>query len=102
MDMSNLIKQAQQLQQNLSSLQEELAGKEVTGTAGAGMVSATFNGRCDLVALHMDAELVRPENTQMLRDLLVAAINDGLHKAKEMAKGEMGRLTGGINIPGLF
>ncbi len=102
MDMSNLIKHAQQLQQNLSELQEELAGREVTGTAGAGMVSATFNGRCDLVALHMDAELVRPENTQMLRDLLVAAINDGLHKAKEMARGEMGRLTGGINIPGLF
>ena len=102
MDMNNLIKHAQQLQQNLSNLQEELAGREVTGTAGAGMVSATFNGRCDLVALHMDAELVRPENTQMLRDLLVAAINDGLHKAKEMARGEMGRLTGGINIPGLF
>ncbi|NLZ18027.1 MAG: YbaB/EbfC family nucleoid-associated protein [Desulfobulbaceae bacterium] len=102
MDMNNLMKQAQQFQQNLKALQDELAGKEVTGSAGAGMVRATFNGQCDLVALHMDAELVTPENTQMLQDLLQAAINDGLRKAKELAKGEMSRLTGGISIPGLM
>ncbi len=102
MDMSNLMKQAQQFQQNLKSLQDELATKEVTGSAGAGMVSATFNGQCDLVALHMDPEPVSQENTQMLQDLLMAAINDGLRKAKELAKDEMSRLTGGINIPGLM
>jgi DNA-binding YbaB/EbfC family protein len=102
MDMSNLMKQAQQFQQNLKELQDELAHKEVTGNAGAGMVSATFNGQCELVALHMDAELVRPENMQMLQDLLLAAINDGLHKAKNLAKDEMSRLTGGINLPGLM
>ena len=102
MDMNNLMQQAQQFQQNLKNLQDELAKKEVTGSAGAGMVSATFNGQCDLIALHMDPELVTPENTQMLQDLLLAAMNDGLRKAKELAKGEMGRLTGGLNSPGLM
>ena len=102
MDMMNLMKQAQQLQQNLKSMQEELADREVTGTAGAGMVTATFNGRIELVGLHIDPVLITPANARMLGDLLSAAVNDGLGKAKDMAKSEMGRLTGGINIPGLF
>ena len=102
MDFQNIMKQAQQLQQNIKTVQEELEKREVTGTAGAGMVSATFNGRFELVDLRMDAELVRPENAGMLADLLKAAINDGLRKTKETAKTEMGRLTGGMHIPGLF
>ena len=102
MDFQNIMKQAQQLQQNLKTVQEDLEKREVTGTAGAGMVSAVFNGRFELVDLRIDAELARPENVGMLTDLLKAAINDGLRKTKETAKSEMARLTGGINIPGLF
>ena len=102
MDIQNLVQQAHKLQQNLKSLQEDLEKREATGAAGAGMVSAVFNGRFELVDLRIDAELVRPENAGMLTDLLKAAINDGLRKTRETAKSEMGRLTGGINIPGLF
>lgn len=102
MDIRNLVQQAHKLQQNLKSLQENLEKREATGSAGAGMVGATFNGRFELVDLRIDAELVRPENAGMLTDLLKAAINDGLRKTRETAKSEMGRLTGGINIPGLF
>lgn len=102
MDMFNLMKQAQQLQKNLKAVQDDLATREVSGSAGAGMVSATFNGQIELVSLQIDPNLISPDKVQMLNDLLRAAINDGLHKAKDMARSEMGKLTGGINIPGLF
>ena len=100
MDMADLMKQAQQFQQNLKTVQDELATKKVTGRAGGGMVIATFNGQCDLLTLSMENDLLQPDNKQMLQDLLVAAINDGLRQAKELAKTEMGKLTGGMNIPG--
>lgn len=102
MNMSDLMKQAQQFQERLADVQHELGGKQVTGSAGAGMVTATLNGKGELLDLAIEQALVQPDNTQMLQDLVVAAVNDGLNKAKELGKSEMAKLTGGMNIPGLF
>ena len=102
MNMSDLMKQAQQFQERLSTVQNELGAKQVSGTAGAGMVSVTVNGKGELLNLIIEPALVQPDNTQMLQDLIVAAVNDGLNKAKELSKGEMVKLTGGLNIPGLM
>lgn len=102
MNMGDLMKQAQQFQERLTTVQNELAGRQVNGSAGAGMVTATLNGKGELLALSIEPQLVQPENTQMVQDLVVAAVNDGLHKARELGKTEMARLTGGLQIPGLI
>lgn len=102
MNMGELMKQAQQFQERLANIQTDLAGKQVTGSAGAGMVTTTFNGKGELLGLVMEEQLVRPENVQMLQDLVLAAVNDGLRKAKEQEKAEMVKLTGGMQIPGLI
>ena len=102
MNMGELMKQAQQFQERLANIQNELAGKQVTGSAGAGMVTTTFNGKGEVLSLVVEEQLVRPENVQMLQDLVLAAVNDGLRKAKEQEKAEMVKLTGGMQIPGLL
>lgn len=102
MNMSDLMKQAQQFQEKLATVQNDLGNRQVTGSAGAGMVTATLNGKGELLDLTIEKAMVQPENTQMLQDLVVAAVNDGLNKAKELGKSEMARLTGGLNIPGLL
>ena len=102
MKMGDIMKQAQQLQERMGSMQEELATKMVTGTAGGGMVTATVNGSSELIGLAIEKDVINPEEAQMLQDLIVAAVNDGLRKAKELGKEEMGKLTGGFNIPGMF
>jgi DNA-binding YbaB/EbfC family protein len=102
MDMGNLMKQAQQFQEQLSKVQEELGTKTVTGSAGGGMVTTTFNGRSELVDLVIEPEVVNASDVQMLQDLVRSAVNDGLVKAKKLGQGELGKLTGGMNIPGLF
>jgi len=102
MNMSDLMKQAQQFQEKLAAVQTDLGNRQVTGSAGAGMVVVTFNGRCELLDLTIEPALVQPENTGMLQDLVTAAVNDGLNKARELSKTEMARLTGGLNIPGLL
>jgi len=102
MNMGDLLKQAQQFQERLGAVQEELAGKVVTGTAGGGMVTATVNGKGELVGLAIEQDLVNPDEVAMLQDLVMAAVNDGLTKARELGKQEMGKLTGGLNLPGMF
>ncbi len=102
MDMGNLMKQAQQFQEQLSKVQEELGTKTVTGSAGGGMVTTTFNGRSELVDIVIESEVVNADDVQMLQDLVRSAVNDGLVKAKKLGQGELGKLTGGMNIPGLF
>ena len=102
MNMGDLMKQAQQFQQQLSSIQQELGSKTVTGSAGGGMVTTTFNGRSELLDVAIEPEVVNPDDVQMLRDLIKAAVNDGLVKAKQLGQSELGKLTGGVNIPGLF
>ncbi|MFB3926319.1 MAG: YbaB/EbfC family nucleoid-associated protein [Syntrophales bacterium] len=100
-DFGNIIKQAQQIQQKMLRLQEELASKTVEAAAGGGMVVAVVNGKHELVSLKIEKEVVDPEDIEMLQDLVIAAVNEGVRKAQEMAQVEMSKITGGINIPGL-
>ena len=102
MNISDMMKQAREFQDKMATVQEELGTRMVTGTAGGGMVTATVNGRGELVGLAIEKEIVDPEDIQMLQDLIVAAVNDGVRKATELGKSEMSKLTGGLNIPGMF
>jgi len=102
MNMGDLLKQAQQFQQKMGTIQEELSHKVVTGTAGGGMVTATVNGKGELVGLAIEPDIVNPDDVQMLQDLIRAAVNDGLNKARELGREEMSKLTGGLNLPGMF
>ena len=99
--MGNMMKQAQKLQSQMLKLQEELAQKTVESSAGGGMVTVVANGRQQIVSIKIESEVVDPEDVDMLQDLILAAVNDALAKAQEMVSSEMGKLTGGLNIPGL-
>ena len=102
MDMNEIMRQAQQMQQKLGQVQDELANKSVTATVGGGMVSVTVNGRNELLSIHIDKEVINPDDQVMLQDLIVSAVNEGTKKAQDMAQAEMRKLTGGLNIPGIF
>ena len=102
MNMKQMVKQAQQFQQRLTEKQGELAGRQVSATVGGGMVSATVNGRHELISLTIDKEVVDPADPQMLQDLVVSAVNEAMRKAQTMIDAEMAKLTGGIKIPGMF
>ena len=102
MDMSEIMRQAQDFQQRLSQVQNELAGKIVTASVGGGMVSVTLNGKNELLSIQIDKEVISPEDQAMLQDLIVSAVNEGIKKAQDMAQTEMKKLTGGISIPGMF
>jgi hypothetical protein len=99
---STIIKQAQQMQKKMMQLQEELATKTVESTAGGGMIAVVVNGKHELVSIKIDKEVVNPEDIEMLQDLIVAAVNEGVRKAQEMASAEMSKITGGLNVPGMF
>jgi hypothetical protein len=102
MDMKQMVKQAQQFQQRLKGMQEELAGRQVSASVGGGMVNATVNGRHELVSLTINKEVVDPADPQMLQDLVVSAVNEAMRKAQAMIDAEMAKITGGIKIPGMF
>ena len=102
MDMNEIMKQAQQMQQKMSQVQNELANKTVTASVGGGMVSVTINGKNELLSVQIDKEVINPEDQEMLQDLIVSAVNEGIKKAQDMAQGEMRKITGGMNIPGIF
>jgi DNA-binding YbaB/EbfC family protein len=100
--MGKMMKQAQQLQSKMMKLQEELAEKTIETTSGGGMVKVVANGRQQVVSIQIEKEVVDPDDLEMLQDLILAAINDALIKSQEMVSGEMSKLTGGMNIPGLM
>ena len=100
-DMGKLMKQAQQIQAKMMRVQEELEGRTVEATSGGGMVTAVVNGKHELISLKIEKDVVDPEDIEMLQDLVVAAVNEGVRKAQEMAQEEMSKLTGGFRIPGL-
>jgi DNA-binding YbaB/EbfC family protein len=97
-----MIRQAQQLQQRMMKLQEELESASVETTAGGGVVKAVVTGKLKVESIKIDPEVVNPDDVDMLQDLVLAAVNDGLEKAQEMASSRMSELTGGMNIPGLM
>ncbi len=100
--LGNIMKQAQQMQQRIARMQSELEGREVEATAGGGMVTAVVNGKMQLISLKVEKDVVDPEDVEMLQDLVTAAVNEALKKSQEMMQQEMSKVTGGMNLPGLF
>ena len=101
-NMQQLMRQAQKLQQQMTKMQEELEEREYEATAGGGVVTARVNGKKELVALTIKPEAVDPDDVEMLQDTVMAAINEALRTATETSEREMGKLTGGMNLGGLF
>lgn len=100
--MGGMMKQAQQLQARMLKMQEELAGRTVESAVGGGMIRVVANGRQQIVSVRIEKEVVDPNDVEMLQDLMLAAVNDALSKSQEMVSSEMGKLTGGLKMPGLF
>ena len=99
-NIQQLMQQAQRMQQQMAQKQAELAEKTVT-QSGGGMVTATVNGAHELLELSIDPDVIDPEDKEMLEDMVVAAVNQAMQQAEEMAQQELGKLAGGMNIPGL-
>ena len=100
-NMHSMMKQAQKLQKKMLQTQQELATKTIEASAGGGMVKVVANGAQKIESIVFEKEVVNPDDIEMLQDLVLAAVNDALTKSKEMVSAEMGKLTGGLNIPGL-
>jgi DNA-binding YbaB/EbfC family protein len=100
--MGDILKQAQDMQRRMQKVQEELKERVVEFASGGGMVSAQANGAQELVAIKIAKEVVDPNDVAMLEDLVVAAVNGVMKKANELSQTELGKITGGINIPGLM
>ena len=97
---NTIMKQAKKMQERMANLQKELETKTVEAQAGGGMVGVVVNGKYEVVSMKIEKEVVNPEDVEMLQDLIVAAVNEGIRKAQEMSASEMGKITGGLNIPG--
>ena len=100
-NIQQLMQQAQRMQQQMAQKQAELAEKTVTAQSGGGMVTETVNGAHELLELSIDPDVIDPEDKEMLEDMVVAAVNQAMQQAEEMAQQELGKLAGGMNIPGL-
>ena len=102
MNQAAMMKQAQKMQQEMLRMQEEMENKTYTATAGGGMVTAEVNGKHQLVNLAIKEEAVDPEDVEMLQDMVIAAVNEAMRAAETDAANNMSRLTGGLNLGGLF
>ena len=100
--LGNIMKQAQQMQKKMGQMQQEMESQQVEATAGGGMVTAVVNGRQKLLSLTIDPQVVDADDVEMLQDLVAAAVNEAINKSQDMMQAEMSKLTGGMNIPGLF
>ena len=101
-NMQQLMRQAQKMQQDMQRTQEELQSREFTATAGGGMATAKVNGKKELLSLTIKPEAVDPEDVEMLQDMIMAAVNEAMRAADADAASNMSRLTGGLNLGGLF
>ena len=99
---SDMLKQAQALQQKMASIHQELGQKTVEATAGGGMVTVRVNGRQEIVSVTIDRTVVNPQEVAVLQDLIIAATNEALRRARELISEAMKNITGGLPIPGLF
>ncbi|MBE6958617.1 MAG: YbaB/EbfC family nucleoid-associated protein [Ruminococcaceae bacterium] len=102
MNQAAMMKQAQKMQQELIRMQEEQENKVYTATAGGGMVSASVNGKHEVVELKINPEAVDPDDVEMLQDMVIAAVNEAMRAGDADAASNMSRLTGGLNLGGLF
>ncbi len=100
--MGNILKQAQKMQQRLQEVQQELKERVVEGSAGGGMVRVAANGAQEILSVKIDPEAVNAEDTELLEDMVLAAVGQALEKARQMAQEEMAKVTGGLQLPGLM
>ena len=100
--MQQLMRQAQKMQQDMARIQEELAEREVEAASGGGMVKAVVTGKKELKSITIAPEAADPDDIEMLQDLILAAVNEALRGVDQMTEGEMGKLTGGLGLPGMF
>lgn len=100
--LANIMKQAQMIQQKMSKLQEDAANKTAEASSGGGAVVVTVNGKNEILTLNIKQEAVDPNDVEMLQDLIMTAVNEALKKVQSELSGEMSKITGGMNIPGLF
>jgi DNA-binding YbaB/EbfC family protein len=101
-EMQDILRQAQQMQERLARVQEELAGKTVEASAGGGMVTVVVNGRQEIVSVRIEKEVVSPDDVELLQDLVAGAVNEAISRSRKMMADEMAKITGGLNLPGLF
>ncbi len=101
-NMGNMMKQVQKMQKQMTDMQEDLNEKEFEASAGGGAITVKANGKKEVVSITIDKDVVDPDDVEMLQDLVLAATNEALRGAEEMVSKEMGKITGGMNIPGLF
>ena len=99
---ANMMKKIQQMQEEMAQVQEEVENSEFTSSSGGGAVEVTVNGRHEAISIKMDPEIVDPEDTDMLEDLLIAALNESIRKANDAMEQGIERAKGGLSIPGLF
>jgi len=102
MDMKFLMKQAQDMQKKMEAIKGELAQKEIKVTSGGGMVELVISGQQEIKEIHIEPDIIDPEDKEILEDLVLAAVNEGIRQSKEMVNEEMSKLTGGLNLPGMF
>lgn len=100
--MQQMMKQAQKMQQKMQKMQEELEGREVEASAGGGVVTVVVTGKKEIKSIQIKPEAVDPDDVEMLEDLILAAVNEALRKAEEMVQNEMAKITGGLNLGGMF
>ena len=100
--MGNMLKQAQKMQKRLLELQQELKERVVEGAAGGGMVRVAANGQQEILSVKIDPEAVNPEDVELLEDMVLAAVGQALEKSRQMAQDEMGKVTGGLQLPGMM
>ena len=98
----NMIRQAQKMQQEMLKMQQEMETKEYSATSGGGMVTAAVNGKHEILSLTINPEAVDPDDVEMLQDMIIAAVNEAMRTADEDSANNMSRLTGGLNLGGLF
>ena len=100
--MGNILKQAKAMQERMADIQKELANKTVEFSSGGGMVHITVNGKQEVISIKIDPSVINPHDAEMLQDLIAAAVNGAIKRSQEMMTEEMGKVTAGLNIPGLF
>lgn len=101
-NMNKMMKQAQKMQKQMADLQAELEEREVEATAGGGMIKVVATGKQELKSVEINPEALDPDDVELLQDMILAAVNEALRKAQEMTQEEMKKITGGMNIPGMF
>lgn len=101
-NMNQMLKQAQKMQEDMATLQADLEAREYTATSGGGMVEVTVDGKHSIKSLKINPDIVDPDDVEMIEDLVTVAVNEAIANAAKTAEEEMGAITGGLNIPGMF